>query len=162
MSYSSNFILEGSIENAECSYTCEISSSHGSEYEVQNLLGCTAVFLTECRPTFQLRTRQYIPEDSELHVPTHFLLQVFPQVKLRHTHSNLRNKVATVTLPLKLSQWASVVVMCGLLHCPAGNLHVTSLLRSGFKRKVPKYCPHNTLSSLFRKKKIYTQLFSDH
>jgi hypothetical protein len=27
---------------------CEISSSHGGEYEAQNLLGCTAVFLTEC------------------------------------------------------------------------------------------------------------------
>jgi hypothetical protein len=26
----------------------EISSSHG-EYEAQNLLGCTAVFLTECK-----------------------------------------------------------------------------------------------------------------
>jgi hypothetical protein len=25
--------------------------------EAQNLLGYTAVFLTECRPTFQLRTR---------------------------------------------------------------------------------------------------------
>jgi hypothetical protein len=25
----------------------EISSSHGSEYEAQNLLGCTAMFLTE-------------------------------------------------------------------------------------------------------------------
>jgi hypothetical protein len=24
---------------------CEISSSHGGEYEAQNLLGCTAVFL---------------------------------------------------------------------------------------------------------------------
>jgi hypothetical protein len=63
-------------------------------YKAQNLLGCTAVLLIECRPTFQryvllplsllalmmeaartsetsvqiqLRTRQYIPEDSELH-----------------------------------------------------------------------------------------------
>jgi hypothetical protein len=59
-----------------------ISSSHGAEYEVQNLLGCTAVFLIECRPAalmmeaartsetsvdIQLRIRQYIPEDSELH-----------------------------------------------------------------------------------------------
>jgi hypothetical protein len=32
---------------------CEISSSQGGEYEAQNLLGCTAVFLIECRPTFQ-------------------------------------------------------------------------------------------------------------
>jgi hypothetical protein len=45
---------------------CEISSSRGGEYEAQNLLGCTAVFLIECRPTFQLRTRQYVPEDSDL------------------------------------------------------------------------------------------------
>jgi hypothetical protein len=27
---------------------CEISSSHGGEYEAQNLLGCTAMFLIEC------------------------------------------------------------------------------------------------------------------
>jgi hypothetical protein len=32
---------------------CEISTSHGGEYEAQNLLGCTAVFLIECRQTFQ-------------------------------------------------------------------------------------------------------------
>jgi hypothetical protein len=32
-------------------------------HEAQDLLGCTAVFLTECRPTFQ----RYISEDSELH-----------------------------------------------------------------------------------------------
>jgi hypothetical protein len=53
--------------------------------EAHNLLGRTAVFLIECRPTFQrfvleaartsetsvdiqLRARQYIPEDSELHI----------------------------------------------------------------------------------------------
>jgi hypothetical protein len=43
----------------QCKYTviftitvesCEISSSHGGK---QNLLGCTAVFLIECWPTFQ-------------------------------------------------------------------------------------------------------------
>jgi hypothetical protein len=50
---------------------CEISSSHGGEYEAQNLLGYTAVFLIECRPTFQRyvlppSSGQYIPEDSEL------------------------------------------------------------------------------------------------
>jgi hypothetical protein len=28
---------------------CEISSFHGGEYEAQNLLGCTAVFLNGCR-----------------------------------------------------------------------------------------------------------------
>jgi hypothetical protein len=70
------------------------TQSKGQKYEAQNLLGCTAVFLIECRPTFQgyvlppsslialmmeaartsensvdmqLKTRQYIPEDSELH-----------------------------------------------------------------------------------------------
>jgi hypothetical protein len=32
---------------------CEISSSHSGEYEAQNILGCTAVFLIECRPTFR-------------------------------------------------------------------------------------------------------------
>jgi hypothetical protein len=31
----------------------EISSSHGGEYEAQNHLRCTAVFLIECRRTFQ-------------------------------------------------------------------------------------------------------------
>jgi hypothetical protein len=54
-------------------------------YQAQNLLECTAVFLIGCRRTFQgalmmeatrtsetsvdiqLRTLQYIPEDSELH-----------------------------------------------------------------------------------------------
>jgi hypothetical protein len=41
-------------------------------FEAQNILGCTAVFLIECRPTFQScvlppSSGQYIPEDSELH-----------------------------------------------------------------------------------------------
>jgi hypothetical protein len=40
---------------------CEMSSSHGSEYEAQNFLGCTAVFLIECRPTFQ---RYMLPPSS--------------------------------------------------------------------------------------------------
>jgi hypothetical protein len=40
---------------------CEISSSLGSEYEAQNLMGCTAVFLIECRPTFQ---RYMLPPSS--------------------------------------------------------------------------------------------------
>jgi hypothetical protein len=64
---------------------CEISSSHGSEYEVQNcLLGCTAVTFQRCvlPPSSGMMeaartsetsvdnyfTRHYIPEDnSELH-----------------------------------------------------------------------------------------------
>jgi hypothetical protein len=62
--------------------------------EAQNLLGCTAAFLTECRPTFQryvlrpssgrqtsvniqLRTCQYIPKDSELHTRRHENLESF-------------------------------------------------------------------------------------
>jgi hypothetical protein len=47
---------------------CETSSSHGGEYEAQDLLGRTADSLIQSRPTFQLRTRQYIPEDSELRI----------------------------------------------------------------------------------------------
>jgi hypothetical protein len=68
---------------------CEISSCHGGKYEAQNLLECTAVFLIGCQSTFlrcvlraddggstnlwnvgriHLRTRQYIPEDSEIHI----------------------------------------------------------------------------------------------
>jgi hypothetical protein len=42
---------------------CDISSSHGGEYEGQNLLGRIA---SESSVDIQLRTRQYIPEDSEL------------------------------------------------------------------------------------------------
>jgi hypothetical protein len=73
---------------------CEISSCHGGEYEAQNLLGCTAVFLiefsdiraasiialmmeaartSETSVDIQLRTRQDIPGDSEFHVVTLFL-----------------------------------------------------------------------------------------
>jgi hypothetical protein len=40
---------------------CEISSSHGGEYEAQNPLGCTAVLLIEFRPTFQ---RYVLPPSS--------------------------------------------------------------------------------------------------
>jgi hypothetical protein len=47
--------------------SCELSGSHGGDYEVQSLLGCTAVF-SETSIDIQLRTRQYIPEDSELGV----------------------------------------------------------------------------------------------
>jgi hypothetical protein len=37
------------IHRMNSDYMCEISSSHGGEYEAQNLLGCTAVFLAEFR-----------------------------------------------------------------------------------------------------------------
>jgi hypothetical protein len=43
---------------------CEISSSHSGEYEAQNLLGCTAVFLIECRPTFQRYVLPTCPDDG--------------------------------------------------------------------------------------------------
>jgi hypothetical protein len=39
----------------------EISSSHEGEYEAQNLLGCTAMFLIEFRPTFR---RYQLPPTS--------------------------------------------------------------------------------------------------
>jgi hypothetical protein len=40
---------------------CQISKSHGGEYEAQNLLRCTAVFLIVCLPTFQ---RYELPPSS--------------------------------------------------------------------------------------------------
>jgi hypothetical protein len=47
---------------ARCSLVeCEVPSSHGGEYEAQNLLGCTAVFLIVCWPTFQSYVR---PDDG--------------------------------------------------------------------------------------------------
>jgi hypothetical protein len=53
-------------------YRCEISSSHGGEYDVQScLLGCTAVEAVRTSETSvdNLSTRQYNPEDSsEQHV----------------------------------------------------------------------------------------------
>jgi hypothetical protein len=56
----------------------ELLSAHTSvcSLAAQNLLGCTAVFIalmmeaartSETSVDIQLRTRQYIPEDSELH-----------------------------------------------------------------------------------------------
>jgi hypothetical protein len=56
--------LEAQIEVKGLSHKLIIvrfSSSHGGEYEAQKLLGCSAVFLIECRSTFK-----YIQEDSEL------------------------------------------------------------------------------------------------
>jgi hypothetical protein len=43
-----------------------------SQLEAQNLLGCIALMMEAARASetsvdIQLRTRQYIPEDSELH-----------------------------------------------------------------------------------------------
>jgi hypothetical protein len=46
--------------------------SYQTLIEAQNLLGCTALMMEAARTSetsvdIQLRTRQYIPEDSELH-----------------------------------------------------------------------------------------------
>jgi hypothetical protein len=57
---------------------CEVSSSHGGEHEAQNLLGCTAMSVD-----IQLRTRQYIPEDSELHLWTYWWIVTFRRVRLQ-------------------------------------------------------------------------------
>jgi hypothetical protein len=50
--------------------TCEISSSHSGEYEAQNLPMMEAAYISETSVSIQLRTWQYIPEDSELDFPT--------------------------------------------------------------------------------------------
>jgi hypothetical protein len=67
----------------ESSVVCEISSSHGGEYEAQNLLMLTdvsevcaasiirameAARTSETSVNIQLRARQYIPDDSQLHL----------------------------------------------------------------------------------------------
>jgi hypothetical protein len=49
------------LQHRNCNEVCDISSSPGGEYEAQNLLGCTAVFLTDCRPTFP---RSVLPPPS--------------------------------------------------------------------------------------------------
>jgi hypothetical protein len=41
-----NTVLYGNKQNFVT--ICEISSSHGSKYEAQNLLECIAMFLIEC------------------------------------------------------------------------------------------------------------------
>jgi hypothetical protein len=79
-------------------------------FAAQNLLGCTAVFLIGCRPTIyhheslialkmeaartcetsvdiQLRTWQYIPEDSELHTRRHENLKSHRDYFLKHLFS---------------------------------------------------------------------------
>jgi hypothetical protein len=52
-------VEDGDTRSASCGTGC---------YVAQNLLGYTAMFLIEL---IQLRTRQYIPEDSELHTRRH-------------------------------------------------------------------------------------------
>jgi hypothetical protein len=67
-------------------HECDISSSHGKEYEAQNLLGCIAVFLTECRLTFQRYVlppssgRSHIPQDSDPHECVYCLQIIFPSI----------------------------------------------------------------------------------
>jgi hypothetical protein len=89
----------------------EISSSHGGEYEVQSLLRCTAMFLNGFQPTFQrlvlplialikeaantsetsveiqIRTRQYIPEDSELQLCFKLMNWVIHFAKINAIHN---------------------------------------------------------------------------
>jgi hypothetical protein len=59
--------------------------AQGDRYFVpQNLLGCTAMFLIECRPTFQrhvLPPSSGHPEDSELHT---------------HHHENLKSHISVI------------------------------------------------------------------
>jgi hypothetical protein len=50
---------------------CEISGSHGGEYEVQSLVGLLPSSQTDV--DLDVTTRQYIPEDCELKT-----LQLFP------------------------------------------------------------------------------------
>jgi hypothetical protein len=45
---------------------CEISSSHGGEYQARIALMMEAARTSETSVDIQLRTWQYIPEDSEL------------------------------------------------------------------------------------------------
>jgi hypothetical protein len=63
--------------------TCEISSSHGGEYDVQScLLGCNAVRTSETSVDNHF-TRQYNPEDSSEHSYNSYLqtngTQIFQQ-----------------------------------------------------------------------------------
>jgi hypothetical protein len=57
MKFFKNTFIKSFANNGNLrTFLCEISSSHGGEYDVQNcLLGCTAF------------TRQYIPEDNSEH-----------------------------------------------------------------------------------------------
>jgi hypothetical protein len=57
--YSAGYIF---LTCSKKNYICEISASHGGEFEAQSLMGCTAVFLIERRPTFQ---RYVLPQSSE-------------------------------------------------------------------------------------------------
>jgi hypothetical protein len=63
-------------------YSCEISSSHGGEYEVQNcLLPCKIIRMMEAARTSETSvdnyfTRKYIPEDNS-GLYTHVISEVF-------------------------------------------------------------------------------------
>jgi len=46
---------------------CEISGSHGCEYELFTALMMEAVRVSETSVNFNVTTQRYIPEDSKLH-----------------------------------------------------------------------------------------------
>jgi hypothetical protein len=62
---------------------CEISGSHGGEYEVYSLQGLMieAVRTSETSVNFNVTTRRYIPEDSKLQMNSFHTLQTsFPKI----------------------------------------------------------------------------------
>jgi hypothetical protein len=62
---------------------CEISSSHGGEYEAQNLLGALimeAACTSETSVDIQLGTWQYIPEDSEEQNDANFEIYIIGEI----------------------------------------------------------------------------------
>jgi hypothetical protein len=59
---------ESNYRDTDFMYVCEISGSHGGEYEVQSLLMMEAARTSETSVDIDLRTRQYIPKYSELHM----------------------------------------------------------------------------------------------
>jgi hypothetical protein len=61
-----------------------------NSFEAQNLLGCTALMMEAARASetsvdIQLRTRQYLPEDSELHTRRRENLKSHKQIVLSTT-----------------------------------------------------------------------------
>jgi hypothetical protein len=73
---------------------CEISISHGGEYEAQIALMMAAARTSETSVDIQLRTRQYIPEDSELHGDSMFVGNVGIDLQI-HTAPNPKTSTPT-------------------------------------------------------------------
>jgi hypothetical protein len=83
---------------------CEISGSHGGEYDVWGLLGCfrgayclphlEAVRTSETSVNFNVMTRRYIQEDSELRLHSrsdtmHDNMRIYPSYWLGQGFSNV-------------------------------------------------------------------------